>query len=482
MSSVKGEFAYIDNQNFSGGWVTVAPAHVIEEDSTPNVENVDFSESFGRLTKRKGHSLYMNANQGGTVKVCGMHQYIQEDADEFLLVAANDDVYDCVTASTWTSIHTNASLNGADVQFTTFNNLAIFVSDNLTTQKWTGTGSSSSLGGTPPSNAKYIDTHKRRVFIANSSAGTNRLHYSALDNPEDWTTADDAGFIDIGLGDGDHITGIASLGSIMLVFKKRSTWAVFGSGPDNFTVRQLSPSVGCAAGKTIVKCDKFALFLSYDGVYSANSDGVVFVSYNIKPTIDAITTTARPLCAAGRLRTQYWLAVDTDADGVNDEVYVLDYVLGIWFRYTNKKENVFLRLADGRLFSGGADTDVVRLHDNTENDNGSAITMTWDSKDYDGGDFTRLKRLHDFIAVAAPISAKNITISHLVNGIVQGTTMNWLLTATSTEDKVYFNRRHLPATSFGAFFRFRLTNAETSATIKVFAYSVKVALEERANG
>src|SRR3990167_10827093 len=121
MSSDGGSFGLINNQNFSGGWVTVAPAHVIEGGSTPSVQNVDFSESFGRLTKRKGHSLYMAANQGGSVKVCGMHQYIQEDADEFLLVAANDDVYDCVTDTTWTSIHTNASLNGADVQFTTFN-------------------------------------------------------------------------------------------------------------------------------------------------------------------------------------------------------------------------------------------------------------------------------------------------------------------------------------------------------------------------
>ena len=474
--------AFIQNQDFSPGWVTVAPAHLIEDGATPSVANVDFSESFGRLTKRKGHSIYITANAGGSTKVSGLYQYIQDDADSFLIASSNDDVYSLTAPGTWTSFLTAGALNGAEVNFATFDDLLIIVSDNLTTSKWTGSGASASLGGSPPSNVKFVDTHKRRVFMANSSAGTNRLHYSAVDNAEDWTTANDAGFIDIGQGDGDHISGIASMGSILVIFKTRSTWALYGTGPGNFSVRQLSPSVGCVANKTIVKCDKFCLFLSVDGVYSVNSDGVVLVSYNIKPTVDSITTAARAIACAGKMKTQYWLAIDTDADGVNDEVYVLDYVLGSWGRYTNKKENVFYRLADGTLLSGGADTDVIRQHNTTDNDNGSAISMSWDTKDYDAGAWDRIKHLHDIIMCASPITGKTLTIAHLINGIVQGTTMTFTLTPTSTEDKVYFQRRHLPATSYGAYFRFRLTNAETDANIKVFGYSVKVNFEERHNG
>lgn len=473
--------AILGSQNFSGGWVTALPAHLIEDGATPNVQNVDFSESFGRLTKRKGHSNYIAANVTN-IPVTGLYQFITNAGVEHLVASSNDDVYNISAPSTWTSIHNNASLNSANVNFATYNNLCIFVSVNLTTQKWTGSGSSSALGGSPPSNAQFIDTHKRRVFIANTSAGVNRLHYSALDNPEDWTTANDAGYIDIGLGDGDHITGIASLGTALMIFKKRSTWALYGSGPSNFSVRQVSPSVGCAAPKSIVKADKFCIFLSYDGVYSVNSDGVALLSYNIKPTIDAITTTARPLCAAGRLFTQYWLAVDTDADGKNDEVYVLDYLYGVWGRYTNKKENVFYRLVDGTLLSGGSDTDVIRKHNDTDNDAGSAITATWDTKDYDADDWTKKKRLMDVIISAYPISGKTITVSHLLDGVVQGTTISMSLTASGSQDKVYLVGRHLPDTSYAGWIRFRLTNAETDARIRVFGYSIAVNALERQNG
>lgn len=471
----------LGSQNFSGGWVTSLPAHLIEDGATPNVANVDFSESFGRLTKRKGYSSYVSANITN-IPVTGLYEFIVQAGTKYYLASSNDDVYEIATPSTWTSRLNSAGLNGANVNFTTFDELCIIVSENLTTSKWTGSGAASSLSGTPPSNVKYVDTHKRRVFMANSSAGANRLHYCALDNPEDWTTANDAGYIDIGIGDGDHITGIASLGTALIIFKKRSTWALYGSGPANFSVRQISPAVGCAAPRSIVKADKFCIFLANDGVYSVNSDGVALLSYNIKPTIDAITTTARPLCAAGKLFTQYWLAVDTDADGKNDEVYVLDYLYGVWGRYTNKKENVFHTLVDGTLLSGGSDTDIIRKHNDTDNDAGSAISLTWDTKDYDADDWTKKKRLMDIIISAYPISGKTITVAHLLDGVVQGTTISMSLTASGSQDKVYLVGRHLPDTSYAGWVRFRLTNAETDARIRVFGYSMAVNVLERQNG
>ena len=477
----------VGSQNFAQGWVTAVPAHLIDEGATPNVQNVDFSESFGRLTKRRGHSLLLTARAGGSEKICGLYEFVNSAGTARLVAATLDDIYEVTAPGTWTSIHTDSSLDGTPVQFETFNDLCIIVGEQLTSQKWTGTGATSALGGTPPANVKHVQSHKRRLFMANSSAGTSRLHYSALDDAEDWTTVSDAGFIDINDRDGDVITGLCSLGSVLLIFKKRSIFALYGNSPSNFSIAQLSPSVGCANPKTIVKCDKFCIFLSADGVYSCNDDGPVLLNYNIKPTIDAITDTARGIAAAGKLRTQYWLAIDTDADGVNDEVYVLDYVYGVWGRYTNKKEHVFYRRYNGTLISGGADTDVIRLHDDTDNDNGSAINMIWDTKDYDGEDWTVKKYLRDLKVVAEPISAKAITISHLINGIVQGDTITFTLTATSTEDKVYLGftpatNHHFPVGSNGQYFRFRFSNNQTSARVKLLGYSAGYLSDERRTG
>lgn len=483
-------YTLFGSENFSKGLVTVVPAHLVEEGASPSCQNVDFSESLGRLTKRKGHSVYVTANAGG-IPVTGLFEFIKNDGTTTLLASSNDDIYTVSNPGTWTSIHNAAGLNGANVNFCTFDNMVIIVSENLTTQRWTGSGSTAALSGSPPSNVKFVEVHKGRVFMANSSAvdgaetvGGTRLHFCALDNPEDWTTsgATGAGFIDIGRNDGDKITGIASIGQVLLIFKNFSTWALYGNAPTNFTVRKISNAVGCVAPKSIVKAESFAIFLGHDGVYSARPDGVALLSYNIKPTIDSISYSTKQLAAGGKIRSQYWLAVDTDSDNLNDTVYVLDYVYGSWGKYTNKKESVFYRRQDGTLLSGGSDTDLIRKHDDTDNDAGSAINMIWDTQEYHLDEFTKIKSLQDIMAVGYPITGKTITVSTIINGITQGTTISWSLTPASTEDKVFLKGRHLPATSYGQFVRIRFSNNETDARVNIFGYSVAANVYERQNG
>lgn len=475
----------VNSNSFQGGLVTLNPAHLLDDGASPSNQNVDFSTSLGRLTKRKGHSVYVTANIATTSPVTGLYEYIKADGTTVLYAVAEDDIYEVSTPSTWTSRLNNAATNCGETNFATFDNLCIAVSSTITTSKSTG-GAFSSLGGTPPSNVKYIETHKGRVFMANTSAGKSRLHFCYLNEPEDWTTiadeSTDAGYIDVGLDDGDQITGIKSIGSILLIFKTTSTWALFGNNPLDFKVRKLSPTVGCVANKTIVTCDTFAIFLANTGVYAANSDGVTMLSYNIKPTVDTWTSGQRGSACAGRLNTQYWLAIDSGSDNLPDVVYVLDYVYGVWGYYTNKKENVFLTRRDGTLLSGGSDTDVIRKHNDTDNDNGSAIDMIWDSPDFDFDDWVAVKTALDIMVSAYPISGKTLTVTHLVDGVASATTISMSLTASGTQDKVYLRKRHQPSASYGRFVRYRFSNNETSAPIQVFAYSIAGNLSERQNG
>lgn len=471
----------VESQSFEKGWVTAIPAHLLEEGASPNAPNIDFSTSYGRVTKRKGHSVLFTANTGAQ-DICGLHEFITSGGSTYILAASNDDVYSVTGAGTYTSIFNAGAMNGAQTSFVTFNDLAIFVSKNITTQKWTGAGSSAALLGSPPSNVLCVEKHKSRVFMANSSAGLSRLHYSARDDAEDWTTAEEAGYIDISPNDGDEIKGLCSIGNALMIFKKQSTWVLQGFSPETFTIKQVSPSVGCVNGKTIVKADTFAIFLSQDGVYAAMPSGVTMLSFNIKPSLDALTDASKLIACAGRLRTQYWLCVDADGNGENDEVYYLDYVLGVWGRYTNKKEKVFVRRLDGSLISGGDESDLIRKHDDTENDSGSAITATYDSKDYDFDDWVANKKLHDIVVCAKPISGKTLTVSHLIDGLVQGTTISMSLTRAGGYDKVYLRGRGFPSTSYAPYVRVRFSNAETDAKFEIYAFSIRASVDNRQNG
>lgn len=466
------------NADFSDGLVTVSPPHAIGVGASPAVENVDFSETVGALQKRKGISVeFTELIVVGFTAVGGLYQYIQQDGDKFIVASAGDDVYNLTGAGTWTSIFTSAGLDGEDVNFATFKDLLIIVNESITTQKWTGVGATAALLGTPPSNAKFIEIHKGRVWIANTSAGKSRLHFSALNNAEDWTTANDAGFIDISPDDGDQITGLASVGTLLIVFKKLSTHAIYGFKPENFTVRRLSSSVGCRYHRSIVKADAFALFLSDRGIYSASINGVALVSYPVKPTIENLSDTVKGGTAAGRFKSQYWLAYDSDGDGKNDRAYILDYVNGIWTQYTNIKARVFLTKDDGVMLSGGSDKIIVREHNDTNDDEGGAITMKWDSKDYDFGSFVLDKQLLDIAIFAEALSAKNLTVQHLIDGALQADSITVSLTASGSEDKIMELTDALQS-SQGKHIRLRLSNAEVTAPVKVFGYSM---LAERRN-
>lgn len=476
------EYAEVQTQNFARGLVTVKPDHLLEEGETPAVSNVDFSRSVGRLTKRRGYSLLYTA-LGGTNPVCGLGEYVTAAGVATLVAAVNNDLYKLSGSGTWTSIFSGA-IAGTDVMFSTYNDLLVIVGINLTTQKWTGGAATVNLGGTPPSNAKFIKSHRNRLWIANTSAGKSRLHYSALNNAEDWTTAGDAGFIDIGKDDGEQITGLASVGPYMVIFKQNSTWVLKNGTPTTFTVTQIAKGVGCVAPRSIVECEAFALFLSNNGVYAANQSGVALMSYNIQPDFDAMSNATKALAVGGRIRTQYWLTVDTDSDSKNDTVYVLDYVYGIWGKYSNKKDSVYLTRQDGTLVSGSNDSQaVIRKNDDTSNDNGTAITLLYDSPSYDFGEWLKRKQLHDIIIQTNTITGKTIVVSHYISGTLQASTKTFNLDAVIVGDnEVTHKFYHPPDSSYGLTFKMRIVNSEASADLQIFGYSMRAKMRERENG
>lgn len=582
MATLDNNKQIISSNTFQGGLVTLLPPHLLADGATPDCSNIDFSRSYGRLTKRRGYSKYCDMT--GLAGCTGLYEFILAAGTIALYEVINQYIYRITTPSTREMVYINAAsglnravtnitgtagayqfsvtttgtitssvfytfyglspdpygLNGlsfecassgggggpayvntfnypigtypaglpstqnytpaagshlaylpgftaiGDVNFTAFNNLCIAVGSGLSTLKSSGFGFDILLG-TPPANAKYVKTHKDRVFIANHATGASRVSWCYINNPENWTTitgaSTDAGYIDVGLGDGDVITGIESIGSVLLIFKNTSVWALFGSDPTDFKVRKISPNIGCIAPRSIVPCDSFAIFLSSLGVYSASSEGVTMLSYNIKPTVEAWTSTMTSAACAGRYHTQYWLAVNEDAAGsTNEVVYYLDYVLGVWGRYTVPNPTVFCTRRSGALISGSATVGHVILHDDTENDNAGAITAYWDTPDYDFGDFLRVKHPIDAVICAKAISAKNIVLSHKVDGASIGTTLTFLLTPSGSKDKAFFLKRSFPSTSYGRYIRFRFTNSETDAPIEIYAYSIRAAVDERQQG
>lgn len=89
---------------------------------------------------------------------------------------------------------------------------------------------------------------------------------------------DGGGYFDSNTGDGDPITAYADLGPVLLVFKRRSTFAFVGTTKP-FQQRQLS-DVGAVSHRAHCRYDNLVYFFSDDGLYVTDGNEAVAVPGN----------------------------------------------------------------------------------------------------------------------------------------------------------------------------------------------------------
>lgn len=348
----------------------------------------------------------------------------------------------------------------ANINFVTFANICIAFGVEIPTIYWyTGITPNEfiPLTGTPPANAKYGTVFQNSVFLANTSAGSSRLHWCAPGNPFDWTTINQAGFIDVNPNDGDFIVGLVVISGYLFILKQHSVYALSGTGPTTYQVVANPAFDGCAAPRSIVNIGTFFDYLSTRAVLSlAPGAYTTEQSLNIKPNLEgvaangmpAITADIRSNACAGLSLYQYWLAFDADGDGKNDSAYVFDYVTGCWTYYNNINANVFTNLIDKTLIAGASDSINVYVYQQGEidygqasnNNEGQSIPMVWVSKEFDSvvltptqtSDYQDIKTLQD-IAIRAPaLAGGSVVVDTFINGADQADPITISLDATAT--------------------------------------------------
>jgi len=208
----------------------------------------------------------------------------------------------------------------------------------------------------------------------------------------------------IGAGDGDNISGLAPIPeSALLVFKKRSVWAI--AGLNNITsafVTQISKQTGCVSRHSIQTVGSSVFFLGDGGVYAmdvgldaSNAKGVLtrFALQDrplSEPINDQILSenlrTAETTCRSMFFDNRYYLSF---VDDTSSRVYIFNTILGAWESRdeydfvirdfvraklkTDSKERLFCITKEGQLF---------KLDDGFT-DNGSDINWSLTTRAYD---------------------------------------------------------------------------------------------------
>lgn len=382
-----------------------------------------------------------------------------------LVLAAEGTTVQDISDGTWNTALTGATITvDTMVRMFLFNNVYIICNEGGGPYKWTGFTSVSALSGSPPSSARGGGVHRSRAWLYSDSS---LLSYSALSDPEDWTTADNAGSITINKGDGYIINGFASGGDFALISKispssggkEGALYALFGSSPFDFNVKRIA-SIGALGQEAMITYDNMTFIATNRGVFGVNGRNFARIDDPIQPTFDAIPN--KGTIAMGREGKQ--IRISYPASGTaNNREFVYDIERGTWGLNTGKTNRVYTNHPDGRLLMGTSGSSILVWADSTgSNDDGSNINFYWTTPEFCFSNPAYRRRLQ-----AAHIQVSNsITTTLSLEHYINGTAQTWAQTmSTSTDFPV---RRYVGTPKTGNLHQIKITNNTSDGQTKLF--------------
>lgn len=232
----------------------------------------------------------------------------------------------------------------------------------------------------------YCSWHTNRLVLAGFDDFPQKLSFSQFLKGTEY---DDANWdMDVGAGDGDHITGLCSWTNFnLVVFKEHSVWVVTCNpsllvSPDFavsvFPVNQIHRQIGCIAANTAVQVGADIFFLSDSGVRSVlrtqSSDSQSEIGPALSDPVDDIIQRINPaavkFASAYYWKNKYMLSIPVDDADFPNYTLVFNTLTQTWSGFwTGWQPMCWTRWIDGstpKLIFGQGDGSITNFLDFTD--------------------------------------------------------------------------------------------------------------------
>ena len=301
----------------------------------------------------------------------------------------------------------------------------------------TATGASSLVRPTPT----FIENHINRVWVADG----NSLYFSTLDtsideeNFNDFDTANNAGQINVPSGEGDTITGLYSLNNSLYVFQRRAIWRIYGTGPSNFELRNVTNEIGLIDRSTLVEWDNVLLFLSDNGIYMFDGSNLRNLSAD---TVDTnINNWANKTSPRAVLwNNNYLISYRTTDSTYNNEALFYDLNNGVWGKiedlYATNWVNWNGGTDNGEVYFGSSNQGSIYRWDIGGNDDGYEIATRYSTPSIGYGMSVNDKTAKKFYLQQIALGDWDMTVTQTVDitGAETSSDINLSAGATSLWD------------------------------------------------
>jgi hypothetical protein len=217
---------------------------------------------------------------------------------------------------------------------------------------------------------------KDRIYASAHPTVKNRLSFSYIDpylgsGVYDYFPA--TYFIDVASEDNDEIVELKVFRDAVIIFCKRSVWALYGDGPDiaNFELVKINVPKGCISPDSVQEVGNNLFYLGEDHIYSLfatdrNYISAEPVSYNVFSILKSFGVADKEKAVGTFYDDRYYLSFPSGL------TLVYDINLKAWTTFTNLYANDFLAL-DGQLYFCSNDGFVYRFNEAKFTDDGAPI-------------------------------------------------------------------------------------------------------------
>lgn len=253
-----------------------------------------------------------------------------------------------------------------------------------------------------PNNAKYIITHKDRVYVVGDIENPHAIYVSDLNNPMYFPT-----FMGLQLEpNGEKINGILSAFDTVLVSRPNDIHVIYGNTNRTdtdayFLIRKVNTHTGFANNDVAKVVHNHIFYLGNDGIvyqmHTTQTDVYLLSTKILSQTIDLflkpINMTTHDLYDATAIfyNDEYFL-------NIGDKTLVYSYRYMAWTLYDNINGSSFV-IYNNVLFIGNQYGKILNFNDEY-NDDGEPIVCYWKSKRFDMDTPSNYKQFREIFVVA----------------------------------------------------------------------------------
>lgn len=246
-----------------------------------------------------------------------------------------------------------------------------------------------------------VAAYRGRLWIASGST----LYFTALGTFNDWTTADDAGYMKNFLSDVDKITALQGYKDYLAIYKADNTFLLSGTSPEDFAITKFADK-GAFCQQMVVNCNNKQYFFN-GAIFMLEQVGLLSqialgseITLAIKDRFDDFdkTATFKGCMLNYEIKNQIWLFCPMLDDSYIRTVFIYDYVNDSWTVRNIPQPITSAMLMNGTIYTADYNGNVYK-EDFGNTFNGVPIEFLWKSPFLALGEPNARKCVDDFYFV-----------------------------------------------------------------------------------